>query len=229
MNDRGGPAVSIGEEIANSITHGLGLLLSIAGLCVLVVLAAMRGTTWHIVACSIYGSTLVFLYLSSTLYHAIQAPRAKYVFRVIDHTAIYLLIAGTYTPFLLITLRGPLGWTLFGLQWGMAISGIVFKSLTRGGCEIASTAFYALMGWMGVLGMKAMYASLHFQGVLWIVAGGLFYTLGIIFFVLDRRYCHLVWHVFVLAGSLCHFYAVLRFIVLQLQTAQVAVSGITVP
>ena len=215
MINRGGTAVSIGEEIANSVTHGLGLLLSIAGLCVLVVMAALRGTAWHVVACSIYGSTLVLLYLSSTLYHAIQSPRAKRVFRVIDHSAIYLLIAGTYTPFLLITLRGPLGWTLFGLQWGMAICGILFKSLTRGGYEIASTAVYALMGWMGVLGMRTMYASLHFHGVLWIVAGGLFYTLGIIFFAIDRRYCHTVWHLFVLAGSVCHFYAVLRFIVLR--------------
>jgi hemolysin III len=215
MTDRGSTAVSIGEEIANSITHGLGFLLSVAGLCVLVVMAVLRGTAWHVVACSIYGSTLVFLYLSSTLYHAIQAPRAKNIFRVIDHSAIYLLIAGTYTPFLLITLRGPLGWTLFGLQWGMAICGILFKSLTRGGYEIASTAVYALMGWMGVLGMRTMYASLHFRGVLWILAGGVFYTLGIIFFAIDRRYCHTVWHLFVLAGSVCHFYAVLRFIVLR--------------
>jgi hemolysin III len=214
MNDRGQTAVPIGEEIANAITHGLGLLLSIAGLCVLVTMAAIRGTAWHVVACSIYGSTLILLYLSSTLYHAIQAPRAKNVFRVIDHSAIYLLIAGTYTPFLLITLRGRLGWTLFGLQWGMAICGILFKSLTRFGYESASTAVYALMGWMGVLGMRTMYASLHFHGVLWIVAGGLFYTLGIIFFAIDRRYCHMVWHLFVLAGSVCHFYAVLHYIVL---------------
>jgi hemolysin III len=215
MTDRGQTAVHIGEEIANSITHGLGLLLSIAGLCVLVTMAAIRGTAWHVVACSIYGSTLVLLYLSSTLYHAIQAPRAKNVFRVIDHSAIYLLIAGTYTPFLLITLRGPLGWTLFGLQWGMAICGILFKSLTRGGYEMASTAVYALMGWMGVLGMRTMYASLHFHGILWIVSGGLFYTLGIIFFAIDRRYSHTIWHLFVLAGSVCHFYAVLRYIVLK--------------
>lgn len=215
MNDRGRTAVSIGEEIANSITHGLGLLLSIAGLCVLVALAALRGTASHVVACGIYGSTLVLLYLSSTLYHAIRAPRAKDVFRVIDHAAIYLLIAGTYTPFLLITLRGPLGWTLFALQWGMAVSGIVFKSLTRGGYEIASTAAYALMGWMGLVGMRTMYASLQFHGVLWIVAGGLFYTLGIVFFALDRRYCHMIWHLFVLAGSICHFYAVLRYVVLR--------------
>jgi len=215
MTDRGQTAVHIGEEIANSITHGLGLLLSIAGVCVLVTMAAIRGTAWHVVACSIYGSTLVLLYLSSTLYHAIQAPRAKNVFRVIDHSAIYLLIAGTYTPFLLITLRGPLGWTLFGLQWGMAICGILFKSLTRGGYEMASTAVYALMGWMGVLGMRTMYASLHFHGILWIVSGGLFYTLGIIFFAIDRRYSHTIWHLFVLAGSVCHFYAVLRYIVLK--------------
>ena len=215
MNTRGLAAVSIGEEIANSITHGLGLILSVAGLTVLVVLAALRGTAWHIVACSIYGTTLVLLYLSSTLYHAIQAPRAKRVFRIFDHAAIYLLIAGTYTPFLLVTLRGPLGWTLFGLQWGMAVCGVVFKSLTKGGYEIASTAVYALMGWMGLLAMRTMYSSLQLQGVLWIVAGGLSYTIGIVFFALNKRYCHTIWHLFVLAGSICHFYAVLRYIVLR--------------
>src|SRR6185369_1186639 len=215
MTNRGVAAVHIGEEIANSITHGVGLLLSIAGLSVLVTMAAIRGTSWHIVACSVYGTTLVLLYLSSTLYHAIQAPRAKRVFQILDHSAIYLLIAGTYTPFLLITLRGPLGWTLFNLQWGMAICGVLFKSLTKESYEIASTAIYALMGWMGVLGMRTMYASLHFQGVLWIVAGGLLYTLGIIFFAMNRRYCHTVWHLFVLAGSICHFYAVLHYIVLR--------------
>ncbi len=208
-------AVHIGEEIANSITHGLGLLLSIAGLAVLVTMAALRGTAWHIVACSVYGASLVILYLSSTLYHAIQAPRAKHILRIFDHSAIYLLIAGTYTPFVLVTLRGPLGWTLFGLQWGLAVAGILFKSMTRGGYEIASTVVYALMGWMGLAGMKSMYASLNFGGVAWVLAGGLFYTLGIIFFAIDRKYCHAIWHVFVLGGSLCHFYAVLRYIVLR--------------
>lgn len=206
-------AVPIGEEIANSITHGLGVLLSIAGLSVLVTLAALRGNAWHIVACSIYGATLVLLYLASTLYHAIQAPRAKRVFQIFDHSAIYLLIAGTYTPFVLITLRGTLGWTLFGLQWGLAVCGIVFKSLTREGYEIASTVVYALMGWMGIVGMRSMYASLSWGGISWILAGGLCYTVGILFFALNRRYCHAVWHVFVLAGSVCHFFAVLRYIV----------------
>ncbi len=215
MDTRGLATLSIGEEIANSITHGLGLILSIAGLSVLVVLAALRGTAWHIVACSIYGTTLVLLYLSSTLYHAIQAPRAKRVFRIFDHAAIYLLIAGTYTPFLLVTLRGALGWTLFGLQWGMAVCGVVFKSLTRGEYEIASTAVYALMGWMGLLAMRTMYSSLQLHGILWIIAGGVFYTIGIVFFALNKRYCHTIWHVFVLAGSICHFYAVLRYIVLR--------------
>lgn len=208
-------SVPIGEEIANSITHGLGFLLSIAGLSVLVTLAAIRGTAWHIVACSIYGATLVLLYLSSTLYHAIQAPRAKNVFRVFDHSAIYLLIAGTYTPFVLITLRGPLGWTLFGLQWGLAVAGILFKSLTHEGYEIASTVVYALMGWMGIIGIRSMYHTLSFGGVAWILAGGLCYTIGIIFFALNRRYCHAIWHIFVLAGSVCHFFAVLRYIVLR--------------
>lgn len=214
MTRRGAPAVSIGEEIANSITHGLGLMLSIAGLAVLVTIAALHGTAWHVVACSVYGASLVLLYLSSTLYHAIQAPRAKQVFRIFDHSAIYLLIAGTYTPFVLITIRGPLGWTLFGLQWGLAICGIVFKSLTRAGYEVASTVVYALMGWMGLVGLRSMYLALHLGGVLWILAGGAFYTLGIIFFALNRKFCHAIWHVFVLAGSVCHFYAVLRYIAL---------------
>lgn len=208
-------SVSIGEEIANSITHGLGVLLSIAGLSVLVTLAATRGTAWHIVACSIYGTTLVLLYLSSTLYHAIQAPRAKRIFRILDHSAIYLLIAGTYTPFVLIALRGWLGWTLFGLQWGLAIAGILFKSFVTERYEIASTVVYALMGWMGMVGIKSMYASLSFGGVAWILAGGLCYTVGILFFALNRRYCHAVWHIFVLGGSVCHFVAVLRYIVLR--------------
>jgi hemolysin III len=208
-------SVPIGEEIANSITHGVGVLLSIGGLSVLVTLAAMHGTAWHIVACSIYGATLVLLYLASTLYHAIQAPRAKRLFRIFDHSAIYLLIAGTYTPFVLITLRGKLGWTLFGLQWGLAVAGILFKSLTRGGYEIASTVVYALMGWMGIIGIRSMYASLSLGGIAWIIAGGLCYTVGILFFALNRRYCHAVWHIFVLAGSVCHFFAVLRYIVLR--------------
>ncbi len=208
-------AVHIGEEIANSVTHGLGLLLSVAGLAVLVTMAALRGTAWHVVACSVYGATLVFLYLSSTLYHAIQAPRAKEILRIMDHAAIYLLIAGTYTPFVLVTLRGPLGWTLFGLQWALAVAGIVFKSMTRGGYEIASTVVYALMGWMGLAAIRSIYATLNIGGVAWILAGGVFYTLGIIFFAIDRRYCHAIWHVFVLAGSVCHFFAVLRYIVLR--------------
>jgi hemolysin III len=208
-------SVHIGEEIANSITHGAGFLLSIAGLAVLVTLAALHGSAWRIVACSIYGSTLVLLYLASTLYHAIQAPRAKRILRIFDHSAIYLLIAGTYTPFVLVTLRGKLGWTLFGMQWGLAVGGIVFKSLTRGGYEIASTIVYALMGWMGIVGIKSMYASLSLGGIVWILAGGLCYTIGILFFALDRRYCHAIWHVFVVGGSVCHFYAVLRYIALK--------------
>ncbi len=213
---RSGAVVShIGDEIANSVTHGVGVLLSVAGLVVLVTLAALHGTAWHIVACSVYGATLVLLYLASTLYHAIQAPRAKRVFRVFDHAAIYLLIAGTYTPFVLITLRGKLGWTLFGVVWGLAVAGLVFKSMRLEGYEIASTVVYALMGWIGLVGIRSLYASLQLQGVLWILGGGLLYTLGIVFFAMNRRYCHAIWHVFVLAGSVCHFYAVLRYIVLR--------------
>ncbi len=203
-----------GEEIANSLTHGLGLALSVAGLAVLVVLAALRGTTWHIVSCAVYGTTLVLLYGASTLYHGVRGPRVKRVLRVLDHSAIYLLIAGTYTPFALVTLRGAWGWSLFGVVWGLALLGILWKMWFVDRFVVVSTTVYLLMGWLAVIAAKPLLAALPLGGIAWILAGGLCYTAGVVFFGWKRLpYAHTVWHVLVVAGSVCHFLAVLLYVI----------------
>jgi len=203
----------LGEEIANSITHGLGTGLSVAGLTVLVVLAALYGDVWQIVAFSIYGSTLVVLYLASTLYHSFQNPRVKRVFRVMDHAAIFLLIAGTYTPFLLISMRGVRGWTLLAIVWGLALLGIGFKVFFTDRFPVGSTLAYILMGWLGVVAWKEAIARIPAGGLIWIGIGGVAYTVGVIFYAWKRLpYSHAIWHVFVLAGSLCHYLAVLLYL-----------------
>ena len=201
------------EELINSITHGAGLALSIAGLAVLVTLAALKGTAWHIVSCSVYGATLVLLYTASTLYHSVRSPRLKRFFRIIDHAPIYLLIAGTYTPFMLVNLRGGWGWTLFGLVWGLAVVGIVFKVFFVNRFAIASTVVYLLMGWLVVIAIKPLLMLVPGGGILWLLAGGLAYTLGVVFFAWEKMpYNHAVWHVFVLTGSVCHYFAVLFYV-----------------
>jgi hemolysin III len=198
------------EEIANTVTHGIGLLLSIAGFAVLLVFAILRGTAWHVVACSIYGATLICLYSASTLYHAAVSERLKRALRIFDHSAIYLLIAGTYTPFLLLNLRGLWGWSLFGVIWGLAFAGILFKFWFVDHWEHLSTAIYVLMGWLVLIAAKPVLAHVPSTTLLWLVAGGLFYSAGVIFYVWKRLpYSHAVWHVFVLAGSTCHYFAVL--------------------
>jgi hemolysin III len=204
---------SLGEEIANSITHGLGAILSVAGLAVLLVAAIMRGAAIHIAACAVFGASLVLLYTSSTLYHALAQNRAKRVFHVLDHATIYILIAGTYTPFTLVTLHGPWGWTLFAAVWSLAVLGIVFKSFGAGRLPFLSTAIYILMGWAVVFALRPLLAALPWTGFLWLLAGGLFYTAGVAFFALRRRYAHSIWHLFVLAGSVCHYVAVYRFVI----------------
>lgn len=209
--------LTIGEEIANSITHGLGLLLSIAGLVVLVVFAALRGNAWHVASCSIYGATLVLLYLSSTLYHAFTGPRVKRIFRIFDHSAIFLLIAGTYTPFLLLGLRNWFGYTLLAIVWTGSIGGVVFKSIIPDQHGVVSTLIYTVLGWVGILAVRPMSHVLPMSGLLWIVAGGLFYTAGIIFFASRWRYAHTIWHLFVLGGSACHYAAILVYLVLRKQ------------
>jgi hemolysin III len=205
--------LSFAEEFANTATHGVGLALSLAGLVVLVVLAAVRGTAWHIVSCSIYGATLVLLYTASTLYHAVRSPRAKRILRIVDHAAIYLLIAGTYTPFTLVTLRGGLGWTLFGLVWGIALAGIVFKLFHPERFPIASTLSYLTMGWLVVIAWKPVVARIPGSGLAWILAGGIAYSVGVLFFSAHKvRFSHAVWHLFVLVGSFCHYLAVLFYV-----------------
>lgn len=201
------------EELANSVTHGLGLLLSIAGLAVLVVVAALKGTALHVVTCSIYGATLVLLYASSTVYHGVHAPRAKRILRIIDHAAIFLLIAGTYTPFTLVTLRGTLGWTLFGVVWGLAVMGVVFKVFFVDRVPVVSTLIYLAMGWLVVVAWKPVVELLPGGGLVLLIAGGAAYTAGVVFFAAHRlRFHHAIWHVFVLAGSTCHYVAVLLYV-----------------
>ena len=205
---------SLGEEIAHSVTHGLGVVLSIAGLAVMVTLAALRGNAWHVVSCSIFGVTLIFLYTASTLYHSIPHPGAKKVLRVFDHSAIFLLIAGTYTPFTLVTLRGGWGWTLFVLIWGLALVGIIYKITAKTRYRLLSVLLYLGMGWLVLVAIKPMVISVAMPGLLLLLAGGLCYTLGLIFFVWrSLPYSHAVWHLFVLAGSICHFFAVLLYVI----------------
>jgi hemolysin III len=202
-------------ELANTITHGIGLALSIAGFVVLLVLAAVRGSPRHIVSCAIYGATLVCLYAASTLYHGIPSPRRKRALRIFDHCAIYLLIAGTYTPFLLVNLRGGWGWSLLGIVWGFAMAGIVFKFLFVDHFPFLSTVIYLLMGWLAVIALKPLLAAVPASGLLWLLAGGLLYTLGVVFYAWKRLpYNHVIWHLFVLAGSTCHYVAVLYSVVL---------------
>jgi hemolysin III len=199
------------EELANTVTHGIGLALSLVGFVVLLVLAVMRGSAWHIVSCAIYGSTLVCLYTASTLYHGIASPRLKRVLKVFDHSAIFLLIAGTYTPFLLVNLRGGWGWSLLGIVWGLAMAGIIFKFLFVDHFKILSTAVYLLMGWLALIAVKPLLVLVPLGGLLWLLAGGLLYTSGVVFYAWKRiPYNHVIWHVFVLAGSACHYFAVLR-------------------
>lgn len=201
---------TLGEEIANGVTHGIGALLSVAGLTLLVVLASIYGDVWRIVSFSIYGGCLVALYLASTLYHTFQNPRAKRIFRIMDHSAIYLLIAGTYTPIALVTMRGPWGWSVFGVVWGLALVGIIFKAFFTGRYDKVSTIAYVLMGWLCLVAIREMFATIPFNGMLWIIAGGCFYTFGVIFYVWHKLpYNHAIWHLFVLGGSICHFFAIL--------------------
>lgn len=204
---------SLGEEIANSITHGIGVVLAIAALCVLTLLAASHGDVWHVVSVSVYGTTLILLYTASTLYHSIQKQSIKDILRNLDHSAIYLLIAGTYTPFTLVSLRGPWGWWLFGVIWGLALLGIVFQFLPLRQRKIVSMILYFGMGWAVVAAIKPLLQSVEAGGILFLVLGGLAYTVGILFYAWEKMsYNHAVWHLFVLAGSVLHFVAVLFYV-----------------
>jgi len=203
----------LGDLLANSITHGIGALLALVAAAYLMV-ASSHGTSRLIIACAIYAATLVLVYVCSTLYHSMVRTRARHVLRVLDHSAIYLLIAGTYTPFVLVSLRGPWGWTLFGVVWTLAIAGVVFKSLTTGRFAVISAIAYVLMGWIAVVAIGPLARAITWHGIAWIGVGGILYTVGVLFFALDRlRYFHALWHVFVLAGSGAHFVAVLLYVV----------------
>lgn len=203
---------TLGEEIASSITHGAGVVLSLIALPTLVLVAIAHRDIWQVVGGSIFGTTLLLLYGASTLYHALPAPRAKRVFRVLDHAAIYLLIAGTYTPFALGVLRGRWGWSLLGAVWTLAAIGIVVKATWGIRAARLSTAVYLIMGWLIVIAMQPLVARIGLSGVAWLLAGGLAYSAGVVFFAWERlRYGHMVWHLFVLAGSVLHFVAVLRY------------------
>lgn len=204
----------LSEILANSITHGVGAALSFAGVAVLIVAAAQRGTAMHVTTCAVYGFTLVLVYVFSTLYHSLVRTRARHVFQVFDHSAIYLLIAGTYTPFTLVCLKGTVGWVLFGVIWTLAVAGIVFKSFALGRFAAASALVYIAMGWLVVFAMRPLIAAVGWHCIFWLGVGGVLYTGGIVFFMLDRRrYFHALWHVFVLGGSVAHYFAVLFYVI----------------
>jgi len=198
------------EEVANAITHGIGVGLSIAALVLLIVFAAIKGTAFHVVSFTIYGTTMLLLYSASTLVHSFPEGKAKRVFEVLDHSCIYVFIAGTYTPILLHIVQGALGWTLFGIVWGISVIGIVFKSFFVSKYLFTSTLIYILMGWIIVFAWKPLVSGLASEGVWLLIIGGLFYTFGTIFYVWRSfPYHHAVWHLFVLGGSVFHFFAIL--------------------
>jgi hemolysin III len=202
--------LSVGEEIFNSITHGIGILLSVAALVILVVFAAMHGDAWHVVSFAIFGVSLVLLYTSSTLYHGITNEKAKNVFARLDHASIFILIAGTYTPILLTTLRGVTGWVLFGIIWGAAITGVVIRSIYLHKYRKLMVVVYLIMGWMFVFALKSVITHLPAVSLIFLLAGGITYSMGVIFYAWrGLRFGHGIWHLFVLGGSILHFFAIL--------------------
>ena len=205
-----------GEEIANAITHGIGTALAIAALVLLIVFSVMKGTVWHVVSYSIFGATLIILYLESTLYHSLTNIKVKRLFRKFDHMSIFLLIAGSYTPFCLTLLRGTLGWIIFGVVWGSTIVGIVLKAFLTGKKDTLSTVLYVAMGWLMMMAIKKLYLSMTFSGFLFLVIGGVLYTVGALFYSWDKlKYNHGVWHLFVIGGSVCHFFSVISLLYIK--------------
>lgn len=204
---------TLGEEIAHGITHGLGAALSVVALVVLLILAATRGTGWHIFSYSVYGGSLVALYLASTLYHSVQKPGLRPILRKVDHGCIYLLIAGTYTPFVLISMRSSLGLTMLTIVWAMAVFGIVYKMFFIDRFVVLTTLAYVVMGWMSVFAWREMVANIPPVGLTFLMIGGALYTIGVLFYAMTKiRYTHAVWHLFILAASACHFVAVLTLL-----------------
>ena len=202
--------LTFGEEVFNSITHGIGILLSIAALVILVVFAVMHGDAWHLISYTIFGVSLILLYTSSTLYHSFTNKKLKNIFARLDHASIFILIAGTYTPILLTTLRSPTGWVLFGIIWGVAITGVVIRSIYLHKFRKSMVALYLILGWMFVFALKSVITYLPVISLVFLLAGGLTYSLGVIFYAWrNLRFGHGIWHLFVLGGSVLHFFAIL--------------------
>jgi hemolysin III len=204
---------SFGEELANTLSHGLGLLLATAGLPLLILDALRRGGALPVLGAAVFGTSAILLYLASTLYHAIAHARAKTVLRRLDHAAIYLLIAGTYTPIALGVLRGSGGWALLGVIWTLAVAGVIFKILAGARFGRLSTVLYVAMGWLALVAIRPLWQHMAPGGLAWLFAGGVAYTVGVVFYLLHERmrYSHFAWHLFVLAGTGCHFFTVLRY------------------
>lgn len=201
------------EEVANAITHGIGAALSVAALVILIVFAALKGTPWHVVSFTVYGVSMLLLYISSTLVHGFRDGKAKDLFEIFDHSAIYLFIAGTYTPLMLIVVKGTLGWSIFGIVWGIAILGCAFKAYFVKKFLFMSTIFYILMGWLIVIAWEPLTTNMASGGIILLAIGGLMYTLGTVFYVWRGfPFHHAVWHLFVLAGSILHFFMILFYV-----------------
>ncbi len=201
------------EEIANSVTHGVGAALGIAALTLLIIFSLRYGTASHVISSIVYGSSLIILYSASTLYHAIPYPKAKDILQKVDHSSIFLLIAGTYTPFTLVSIRGPWGWTIFGLIWGLATFGIALEIFSKKKFKKLSIGLYLGMGWLAIVAIKPMLENVETGGLILLLAGGLFYSLGVIFYVWKKLpFNHAIWHLFVLAGSILQFFSVFFYV-----------------
>lgn len=207
------PHYTLGEEIFNSVSHGVGVALACVGFGILIVLSALYGDAWAVSSSIVYSFSLFALYLASTLYHACPNRRVKGVLQVLDHCSIFLLIAGTYTPYTLITLRGALGWSLLAVVWGAAIVGVVLNAIDVQKYSRISMVCYVAMGWVVVLAIRPLMASLAWNGLVLLALGGVFYTVGIVFYVIRRSYMHSIWHLFVLAGSVCHYLSILLYVI----------------
>ena len=202
-----------GEELLNAISHGLGVLLGIAGSAILIVVATLHSDVWGIVSVSVYGFTLILLYSMSTLYHALSNEKAKRIFRILDHSTIYLLIAGSYTPYLLVTIRGTMGWIVFSIVWGCAVIGIVLNAISLERYKKISLALYLISGWAAVIATKPIVEHLVFEGLMLMLLGGVFYTGGIVFYKMKQhKYFHGIWHFFVLGGSIAHYFSILFYV-----------------
>lgn len=201
------------EERLNIISHAIGIVFGIVALVLLVIRASLHGNAWHIVSFSIFGASLIVLFTASTCYHSSQQPKRRSRLRIVDHAAIYVLIAGTYTPFTLVTLQGTVGWVIFGISWGMAVSGIILKLFFTGRYDLISTLLYVFMGWMIIFAIKPLMNNLSPAGLTWLVAGGIAYTLGAILYSIKQiPFNHAIFHLFVLAGSFCHFIAIYCYV-----------------